>query len=116
LNKKSIDDFYIVAYEWGAENPTIETWACEKENAVSLAEEYSGEMYRKEVDAVPGTFQILNLLSHYEVIFILLLERTLLGGVLCFPHGTHPLHCLHASKEILSGTKYIIRRDVLYEK
>ena len=248
MNKKSIDDFYIVAYEWGAENPTIETWACEKENAVSLVEEYSGEMYRKEVDAVPGAFQILNLLSQEEctrfrelsegvgfipdaavslprsvrhndsltwivedklhdmiwsrckdflydkkslfngkeplglnkrfrfyryaegdyfsyhtdgawpgsavksrrvvsdaygdrfsqMTFLLFLSddfvggetsflvdeknrefvdvRTPLGGVLCFPHGTHPLHCLHASKEILSGSKYIIRTDVLYEK
>lgn len=42
--------------------------------------------------------------------------RTPLGGVLCFPHGTHPLHCLHSSAEILSGTKYIIRTDVLFER
>ncbi len=37
------------------------------------------------------------------------------GGVLCFPHGSHPLHCLHGSREILSGVKYIIRTDVLFE-
>ncbi len=36
------------------------------------------------------------------------------GGVLCFPHGTHPLHCLHGSEEITAGTKYIIRTDVLF--
>ena len=35
--------------------------------------------------------------------------RTPLGGVLCFPHGNHPLHCLHASQQIESGCKYIIR-------
>lgn len=37
------------------------------------------------------------------------------GGVLCFPHGTHRLHCLHASETINDGTKYIIRTDVLFE-
>ena len=41
--------------------------------------------------------------------------RTPSGGVLCFPHGTHPSHCLHGSAPILSGTKYIIRTDVLFE-
>jgi len=41
--------------------------------------------------------------------------RTPVGGVLCFPHGMHPLHCLHSSESIVSGTKYIIRSDVLFE-
>ncbi|MFA9420484.1 MAG: oxidoreductase [Gammaproteobacteria bacterium] len=41
--------------------------------------------------------------------------RTPVGGVLCFPHGMHPLHCLHASEAIVSGSKYIIRSDVLFE-
>ncbi|CAG23505.1 oxidoreductase [Photobacterium profundum] len=41
--------------------------------------------------------------------------RTPSGSVLCFPHGTHPIHCLHGSAQILSGTKYIIRTDVLFE-
>lgn len=41
--------------------------------------------------------------------------KTAMGGALCFPHGMHPLHCLHSSEEILSGTKYIIRSDVLFE-
>lgn len=40
--------------------------------------------------------------------------RTPKGAVLCFPHGSHPQHCVHASEEITSGTKYIIRTDVLY--
>lgn len=39
--------------------------------------------------------------------------RTPLGAALCFPHGTHPLHCLHSSEPIRDGTKYIIRTDVL---
>ena len=41
--------------------------------------------------------------------------RTPAGSVLCFPHGTHPLHCLHGSEKITSGIKYIIRSDVLFE-
>jgi len=41
--------------------------------------------------------------------------RTPAGGVLCFPHGMHPLHRLHSSEPISSGIKYIIRSDVLFE-
>lgn len=41
--------------------------------------------------------------------------RTPAGSVLCFPHGTHPSHCLHGSAPISSGKKYIIRTDVLFE-
>lgn len=41
--------------------------------------------------------------------------RTPVGGALCFPHGIHPSHCLHSSEEIVSGVKYIIRTDMLFE-
>jgi len=41
--------------------------------------------------------------------------RTPAGSVLFFPHGMHPLHCIHSSEPILSGVKYIIRSDVLFE-
>ncbi|NRA54012.1 MAG: 2OG-Fe(II) oxygenase [Gammaproteobacteria bacterium] len=41
--------------------------------------------------------------------------RTPKGSVLAFPHGQHPMHCLHSSQPILSGTKYIVRTDVLFE-
>lgn len=41
---------------------------------------------------------------------------TPLGGALCFPHGTHPLHCLHSSEKVLSGVKYIIRTDLLFQR
>ena len=40
--------------------------------------------------------------------------RTPKGAVLCFPHGMHPLHCLHSGEPITSGTKYIIRTDILF--
>ena len=36
------------------------------------------------------------------------------GAALCFPHGFHPLHCLHAGEAVTSGVKYIIRTDVLF--
>jgi hypothetical protein len=41
--------------------------------------------------------------------------RTPAGGILCFPHGMHPLHCIHSSVPITNGVKYIIRSDVLFE-
>lgn len=41
--------------------------------------------------------------------------RTPAGGVLCFPHGMHPLHCIHSSEPVHQGTKYIIRTDMLFE-
>lgn len=41
--------------------------------------------------------------------------RTPAGGVLCFPHGMHPLHCVHSSEPIEKGIKYIIRTDMLFE-
>ncbi len=41
--------------------------------------------------------------------------KTPAGGVLCFPHGMHPMHCLHSSEVVTLGIKYIIRSDVLFE-
>ena len=31
--------------------------------------------------------------------------RTPAGSVLCFPHGMHPLHCLHSSEKITQGNQ-----------
>ncbi|MFT5425086.1 MAG: hypothetical protein ACI9ZT_000007 [Gammaproteobacteria bacterium] len=36
------------------------------------------------------------------------------GAILCFPHGNHPLQCLHAGNPISAGTKYIIRTEILF--
>lgn len=41
--------------------------------------------------------------------------RTPAGSVLCFPHGMHPLQCIHSSVPITDGVKYIIRSDLLFE-
>ncbi len=41
--------------------------------------------------------------------------KTPIGGVLCFPHGLHPMHCLHSSEPVTRGCKYIIRSDVLFQ-
>ncbi len=41
--------------------------------------------------------------------------RTPAGSVLCFPHGMHPMHCVHSSEPISKGIKYIIRTDMLFE-
>lgn len=249
-------DFYIVEREAGAENPAIPTWACRNDNPANLEHDYSSPVRRVDIDAVPGAFQLLNILSLEEcqrlvsltetfgyledaavslprsirhndsltwviddetnaiiwqrcqalvqddhefntgkaalginsrfrfyrygpgdyfaphtdgswpgsrvidgelidnayddrwsqLSFLLFLSedyvggatrfyvskddparpardpehadiidvRTPLGGALCFPHGMHPLHCMHSSQEITSGTKYIIRSDILF--
>ena len=41
--------------------------------------------------------------------------KTPIGAALCFPHGMHPMHCLHSSEPITRGCKYIIRSDVLFQ-
>ena len=40
--------------------------------------------------------------------------RTRKGAALCFPHGEHPLHCLHAGERVGAGRKYVIRTDILF--
>ena len=42
--------------------------------------------------------------------------RTGKGSVLCFPHGGHPLHLLHAGERVDSGTKYMVRTELLYRR
>ena len=42
--------------------------------------------------------------------------RTPKGAVLCFPHGGHPLHLLHAGELLDVGTKYMIRTEILYKR
>ncbi len=251
------NQFYVIAHEPGAEHHAIPTWASHGDNPARLTEEYRGAITRRDIDEVPGAFQLLNLLSDDECARLVELSenhgyvgdaavslprsirhndsftwvaddttnaiiwrrcadlmqdddpynagkqalglnaryrfyrygpgdyfaphtdgswpgsrviegelvgnaypdrwsqlscllflsddyrggetrfftsrtdpsrpaqrpddanqvdvRTPLGAALCFPHGTHPRHCLHASAPIESGTKYIIRSDVLFD-
>ncbi len=77
---------------------------------IFLSEDFKGgetQFYVDKTDVTKPTRDIQNA----ELINI----RTPEGSVLCFPHGFHPLHCLHSSSKILSGVKYIIRTDVLFE-
>ena len=39
---------------------------------------------------------------------------TAIGAALCFPHGSHPMHCVHAGEMVTSGIKTIIRTDILF--
>ena len=245
---KMNNSFYIVAREAGAQNPSLPTWANNKENEINLDENLKPNIKRIDLDDVPGAFQLLNVFTAQEcenfikqteelgyledaavslprsvrhndnitwvvddlthdiiwnrckdymidnkeifygkktlginkrfrfykyskgdffklhtdgswpgsrvvnkelitdfykdrysqMTFLILLSedfqggetqfivnkngekelvniRTPKGGVLCFPHGLHPLHCLHSSNTITSGIKYIIRTDVLFE-
>ncbi len=242
------NSFYIVAKESGAQNPSIPTWANDRENEINLDEDLKPKITRIDLDNVPGAFQLLDVLTKQEcnnfikqtenlgyledaavslprsvrhndnitwvvddlthdiiwnrskdfmydntdtylgknplalnkrfrfykyaqgdffklhtdgswpgsrvvnrelitsfytdrysqMTFLIFLSedfeggetqflvknnskdeliniRTPRGGVLCFPHGLHPLHCLHSSSTITSGIKYIIRTDVLFE-
>ncbi len=252
------DDFYVVAYEAGAENPALPSWANHTQNPVGLASDYPVEQItRQPIADVPGAFQLLNVLSPQEcdglielsealgylpdaavslprrvrhndnvvwvtdtdtdrviwqrvahlmqqdaqdyngnrplginarfrfyrygegdyfafhtdgawpgsraidgelvtnaypdryscMTFLIFLSddfdggetrflvdgdtlnqrsrsgnerrqvdvRTPAGGVLCFPHGLHPWHCVHSSVPITRGTKYVIRTDTLFE-
>jgi len=74
-----------------------------------LNDDYQGGTTRFQVN--PGNLPQHQAVGERNVIDV----RTPLGGVLCFPHGNHPLHCVHESTEILAGSKYIIRSDVLFE-
>lgn len=38
------------------------------------------------------------------------------GSVMCFPHGDTGGALLHEGSAVMSGAKFIVRTDVLYEK
>jgi hypothetical protein len=60
------EDFYVVAREPGAENPSLPTWTSHSENPTGLATEASFIVSRKEIPEVPGAFQLLNVFSQQE--------------------------------------------------
>ena len=60
------DDFFIVAREPGAEHPALPTWANRKPDPAYLSQQTRSDTQLHYVDDVPGTFQLLNLLSAAE--------------------------------------------------
>lgn len=75
-----------------------------------LSDDYEGGSTEFFIDRNKSGFPAPNL-DQADIIPV----KTPTGAVLCFPHGMHPLHCLHSSEPISSGVKYIIRSDVLFE-
>jgi hypothetical protein len=59
-------DFYIVAREPGAENPSLPTWTSHSENPTGLALAAPLTVSRKDIPEVPGAFQLLNVFSKEE--------------------------------------------------
>ena len=60
------EDFFIVAREPGAEHPALPTWANRSPDPVNLAAQTQADTQVRYIDEVPGTFQLLNLLSVAE--------------------------------------------------
>lgn len=70
--------FYVVAHEPGAEHPALPSWASSDSNPAMLAEAFSIEgVARREVSAVPGAFQVLNVLSAVECQRLIFLSESL---------------------------------------
>ena len=63
---KMNNSFYIVAREAGAQNPSLPTWANNKENEINLDENLKPNIKRIDLDDVPGAFQLLNVFTAQE--------------------------------------------------
>ena len=66
MTQLTTPEFYVIAREPGAEHPEIPTWACRDDNPAELAEHAPGELTRRDVDGVPGAFQLLGVLDAGE--------------------------------------------------
>lgn len=77
---------------------------------IFLNDDYVGGATRFRVNAANAEepARYYNRVSEVDV-------HTPAGGVLCFPHGLHPQHCVHSGETVREGTKYIIRTDILFE-
>lgn len=76
-SKINKEDFYVVAREAGAENPSLPTWANYKENPALLAEEAPLIVSRKDIPEVPGAFQLLNVFTAEECKALINITETL---------------------------------------
>ncbi|MEM7468448.1 MAG: oxidoreductase [Pseudomonadota bacterium] len=70
-------EFYVVAREPGAEHPSLPTWANKSPNPANLDARPPIPATVKKIAEVPGTFQILNLLSPEECARLVELTETL---------------------------------------
>ena len=67
LDKDTKANFFVVAFEPGAENPSLPAWGNTEPNPAKLSENYdSGQVERHELTQVPGAFQLFNVLSKAE--------------------------------------------------
>ena len=62
----SEEAFYVVAREPGQEHPDLPTWADRQPGNIDFETRPAGFTTRREVAEVPGTFQLLNVLTGYE--------------------------------------------------
>lgn len=70
--------FYVVARESGAERAALPVWASHRDNPVGLALEYPVDsIERRNLDEVPGAYQLLNVLSATECLRLITLGEAL---------------------------------------
>ncbi|EPJ44762.1 MAG: hypothetical protein OFPII_32390 [Osedax symbiont Rs1] len=67
MNKSSDDgDYFVVAYEAGAEHPALPTWANNKANIAKLSVSSPLKVTKRNISPVPGAFQLLNVFAKDE--------------------------------------------------
>jgi hypothetical protein len=87
------DDFFVAAYEAGAENPSLPTWASKRANLAELAAAAPAAVTRRDLEQVPAAFQLLNVLSPDECQRLIALSETL--GFLPDAAVSLPRHIRH---------------------
>ena len=64
--QESVNVYFVAAYEAGAENTPVPTWAANEGNPLRLNTTHHTAVQRVEVTTVPGAFQLLNVFSPSE--------------------------------------------------
>jgi len=60
-------NFFVVALEPGAENPSLPAWGNKDKNPANLSNDFDiSQVERRELAQVPGAFQLFNVLSKAE--------------------------------------------------
>ena len=63
---KTNENFYVVAREHGQERTDLPTWADRRAGNIRFDEQPATDPHRRDIEGVPGAFQLLNLLSADE--------------------------------------------------